>query len=239
MNFRVQLRLEALEERTVPSILYGTDPILTTVSDGGGPVINNAHVDLIFWGTGWSTTSGSALRINMQNAVDSILSGPYTSGLSQYRSSIGSGYRAFTHNITSSSPPSTFSDTDVRNMLTSNISSGTLPSPFGDSQLLYMVITQPGSSAGSLGGKHGYIDYGPYLNKAHYGWTFNNGSLDSYGSVVPYLDTVTWALSHELAEAVTDPELSEITVHDLNGWEEICDGNATHYTYRWNGYLVQ
>jgi hypothetical protein len=231
MNFRVQLRVEGLEERTVPSILYGTDPMLTTVSDGGGPVINNAHVDLIFWGTGWGTASGSALRTNMQSAVDSILSGPYTSSLSQYRPSIGSGYRAVTHNITSSSPPSVFSNADVNSMLKANIASGALPSPDSDSQLLYMVITQPGSSAGSAGGLHTYIDYGPGHNRAHYGWTINNG----------YLDTLTYFFSHETAEAVTDPEGSAIQVNPRNpsSWNEICDGDAQHYSYRLDGYRVQ
>src|SRR5262249_48904166 len=87
-KFRRQLTLEYLEQRTVPTILFGYYP-LTYTSDGGGPVINHAHVELVFWGPGWNVGSNPTLRANIQNAVDGILAGPYTSALSQYRSTIG------------------------------------------------------------------------------------------------------------------------------------------------------
>src|SRR5207245_3760869 len=137
-------------------------------SGGGGLVLDQVHVELIFWGSGWDTGQGGTLRSQTEAAVDSITSGPYLSYLSQYRDTIGSGYRAESVTIDSSDPPSVFSDTSVRNMLNSNMSNGTLPDPAGDPELVYMVIPQPGSTAGSQGGEHSYPNFGGAT--AHYGW---------------------------------------------------------------------
>src|SRR5262249_46335011 len=68
----------------------------------------------------------------------------------------------------------------------------------------------------------------------HYGWTINNGPLD----------TLTTIFSHELIEAVTDPEGTAIQVNPRNSgpggsWNEISDGEAMNYAYRLNGSLVQ
>src|SRR5438270_12769706 len=87
---RRPLCLEALEDRTVPSILFN-NATTTTISDEGGPVLDNVHVELIFWGSGWNTGQGPTLRSQTEAAVDSITGGPYLSYLSQYRASIGSG----------------------------------------------------------------------------------------------------------------------------------------------------
>jgi len=60
---RFRPTLECLEDRTVPSILFG-NPRGETVSDGGGPVLTNAHVELIFWGSEFaSTAAGQAATV--------------------------------------------------------------------------------------------------------------------------------------------------------------------------------
>jgi hypothetical protein len=223
---RRKLLLETLEDRTSPAILFhpGTT---ATVSDDGGRVLDHVHAELIFWGSGW--TNNVTLQANVNSGVDSILAGPYMSALSQFRSSIGPGSHTGTATITSSSPPAVFTRTDVLNMLGANINAGTLPNPANDSQLLYVVITQPGSSAGSRRGEHGlsYSTHGPY----HYVWTADDGSLD-------FLTTV---FSHELVESATDPEGTAIQVNprDSTNWNEIGDGEAQNYTYRLNNFVVQ
>jgi hypothetical protein len=223
-------QLELLEDRIAPTILFGSTAGKTLVS-GSGPVIAHAHVDLIFWGTGWNSGSGPALRTNMQTAVDSILAGPYMSGLSQHRG-IGNAIRTRSDPITTSSPGATFTDDQVNTMVGTNIGNHTLPDPSTDSQLLYMVVPQPGSLTGtSLNGEHNFGTAGS--TRFHYGWTLDNGALD----------TLTNLFSHELAEAVTDPEGTAITVSPADagtsGWFEIGDGAAQNYVYRLNGYLVQ
>jgi hypothetical protein len=122
-----------------------------------------------------------------------------------------------------------FHNSDVQAMLRDAINAHALPNPNNDGQLLYMVIPQPGTSAGSLAGEHSY-DYstdGLY----HYGWTINDGSLD----------TITSWFSHELVEAVTDPEGTAIQVNPRNAidWNEIGDHDAQNYSYRLNNVKVQ
>src|SRR5579883_1241000 len=87
---RPRLALETLEARTVPAILFSNN-FGRVPEDLGGPVINTAHVELIFWGSGWNSGSGPTLRTQVQDDVDSIVSGPYLTLLAQYRSSIQSG----------------------------------------------------------------------------------------------------------------------------------------------------
>jgi hypothetical protein len=225
-----RLLVEILEDRTVPSIVFNNAATATT-SDGGGPVINEAHIELVFWGSGWNTGSGPSLRTSMQSAVDSIAQGPYLAALSVYRSTIGSGSVADSITITSSNPPNPMTDNDVRNVLTTNINNGTLSNPDSDSQTIYLVIPQPGTSAGSLGGTHSFFSRGAGHNNAHYVWTRNISSLDD----------ITYFASHELAETVTDPEGTAIQVNPRSStnWNEIGDGQAQNYSYRLNGYLVQ
>jgi hypothetical protein len=138
--------LDCLEERTLPSIIFGSHSLVTT-SDNGGPVIANVQVELIFWGSKWTASpSSTPSAAAVENAVDSILTSGYLSGLSQYRSTLGTGSRVGTVFIADSSPPSHFTSANVNAMLLASISDGTLPAPGTDSRLLYMVVTQSGSS---------------------------------------------------------------------------------------------
>src|SRR6185295_5259853 len=101
-----------------------------------------------------------------------------------------------------------------------------------DNHLLYMVIPQPGSTdpTEGLGGYHAYND-DDQNNRYYYSWTINNGSLD----------TIDWFVSHELVEAMTDPDGRAIQVEPRNpdNWNEISDGAAQSIYARLNGYLVQ
>jgi hypothetical protein len=222
--------LETLEQRTVPSILFPKNDI-RTVRDNGGPVIEHADVELIFWGAGWNSGVGPTLRTNLTAAAGRIVSGPFLTLLSQYRSTIGPGSVVDALTIASSSPPSTFTDSQVQTMLRTNIGNGTLPDPGGDSQLLYMVIPQPGSIApGNIGGEHNSALSG--TTRFHYGWTIN----DSRQS------TITNIFSHELMEAASDAEPSfrpGLIIPATN--DEVCDGvpNLQNYTYVLNGDVVQ
>jgi hypothetical protein len=220
------LVLETLEDRNVPSILFNNQTT-ATVTDLGGKVLDHVHVELVYWGTGWS--SNVPLQNSMTSAVDTILAGPYLGALTQYRSSFGSGSHVGTATITSSSPPNVFTNSDVSAMLQANINSGALPSPANDPELLYMVIPQPGSTAGNLWGYHTYA----YSTKGKfdYGWTINNSVLD---------DNTTY-FSHELLEAASDPEGTAIQVNPPNSydWNELSDHEAQNYTYRLSNIRVQ
>jgi hypothetical protein len=219
-----RLRLETLEKRTVPSILFGNTS--NTIHDGGGPVLDHVHVELIFWGAGWNAHQD--IQATMTSAVDSILTGPYLSGLSQYRSTLGTGTRVGALTITSSSPPGLFSNGDVVSFLQTSINRGVVPSPASDGQLLYVVVPQPGSSTSNDWGYHSanYSTQGRF----HYAWTIDDGTLDTF----------TYNFSHELVESMTDPDGNAIQVNPSNpiNWNEIADNEAQQYSYRLNNILV-
>jgi hypothetical protein len=50
-------QVEALEARDLPSILFGST-IGKSIQDNHGPILTSAHVDLIFWGSGWNSGGG-------------------------------------------------------------------------------------------------------------------------------------------------------------------------------------
>src|SRR5262249_27501492 len=87
-------RLEVLEDRTAPAILFHQG-VAVTVSDHApgqarGPVLTNPQVELVFWGSNWNSGSNPTLRTNVTNAVTDIIGpSPYTNKLSQY--GVGTG----------------------------------------------------------------------------------------------------------------------------------------------------
>jgi hypothetical protein len=204
-------------------------------SDRGGPVLQSAKVLLIFWGTSWTgnppVTSASIIK-----AVQSIVGSPYMDRLHQYRA-IG---RATVHgSLTVSTPvgsspadpPHPFSDGDVSQLLTNLVNTGALPSPVSDPQLLYVVFMPPGvGSSGTFVGEHSSVSIGGA--NCHYAWLTNAGTLNGITSV----------FSHELVEAVTDPEGSAIIgdpgTCSQSGWCEIAD-ICTGSTVTINGVVVQ
>jgi hypothetical protein len=214
------LVLEPFEDRVLLSILFSSSGS-RTVQDNGGPVITYPSVDLIFWGTGWSAGSGPALRTSLEHAVDAILQGPYLTGLGQYRH-IGPGLRVRSDAITTSNPPSCFTNGQVNGMLLTNLGNHALPNPAIDNQLLYMVIPQPGSGTCSdIGGEH----FSDTFNGTHFhfGWTINNGNLD----------TLTTIFSHELVEAASDAEPNNnVAFYVPSTNDEIGDKEAQNYSYR-------
>jgi hypothetical protein len=186
--------------------------------DNGGPVIEIARVQLVYWGSAWGSNPPPTPSANQVTAtVENILSGSYMTGLAQYRQ-IGRGYLLGTSVYTASNPPNNFTDTDVSNFLRARIADGTLPPLDADNQNLYLVIMPQGVSNQNSGfiGEHTY-----YVDSAgrnvHFGWITNGGTLNG----------VTSILSHELVESVTDPEGSAITgvagTCTQGGWCEIGD----------------
>src|SRR5262249_55944271 len=105
---------------------------------------------------------------------------------------------------------------------------------------LYFVVPQPGSTATGCGciGRH-LADFASGNRVYPYGFTTNNTGIS--------LDTLTVIMSHEMAEAASNPEWN-ITIGGTNqaafhvpgsNGDEIGDGEAQNYTYRVNGALVQ
>ncbi len=207
-----------------------------TVSDGGGKKITNVNIHLLFWGSQWLKASNSPSAGSVVNAVDSILSGPYFNGLSQY--GVGSGQVADAFIITSPNPNNPFSDGDVSDMVWNLIDAGFFPEPddAGGRNEFFAFIMPPGVNTSDTGGvignhymAHDY-DFPFDWDTAWCCWVMNNGTLDF----------VTKIFSHELVEACTDPEGDAIQVNPRNSssWNEIGDicQNSSGFV---NGVFVQ
>jgi hypothetical protein len=222
------LRLEALEERAVPTILFSSAGS-RNVRDLGGPVITHVQLDLIFWGAGWNTGVGPNLKNQLTTSVGEMMNSPYLSGLSQYRG-VGNGSLLQTDLITTTNPATNFTDAQVSSFVATNINNQTLP-PATTSQIFYMVIPQPGSTGpgGGIGGEHGSGAAGGV--RYHYGWSITSSSN---------ADSINLIVSHELTEGITDSEVNFRTAFVVTPTnDEISDGEAQNYFYRLNGAVVQ
>src|SRR5262245_36282722 len=82
-----RLELEALEDRTVPTIVFtpqsGGDVIAPGSTNDG---MQHPTVNVIFSGSYWTTAQGQQDETALLNSAKSIMSGPYLSGLTQYGS---------------------------------------------------------------------------------------------------------------------------------------------------------
>jgi hypothetical protein len=204
-------------------------PVTTHFTDHGGPILTGVQVQLIFWGSAWSgSVTPSAAAVT--GAVTSILAGPYTTALYQYRR-IRRGALNGTPYVDNSDPPNPFSDDDVEKFIERLVTHGKIPAPSTSSQLLYCVIMPKGvmSSGGSFIGEHNSFPLSGV--NAHYAWVTNDGTLDF----------VTVIFSHELVESCSDPEgsavLGDAGVCKQPGWCEI--GDVPSRTDVVNGVRVQ
>jgi hypothetical protein len=201
-----------------------------SVSPHGGPVISHPAVETVYWGQDWTASKGPLPYLQpgqvygsfaagddqrQINEIDdfftNITNSPYLDLLNQY--GVSRGYFEG-HDIppASTSPPAngaTVTDPQIQGMLNGEIVAGRVPSPL-DSNQLYFVFMPPNVVVNAYGqtSTHDFSGY-------HYLFKDSLGQTVHY-AVIPYPDpalvfgTQTFAASHELAEAATDPE--------LNGW---------------------
>lgn len=215
----------------------GDAPPGTTVNYNGGELIRKAPTQLVFWGKGWTLPTSSPSASKVIQAVQDILSGPYMTALKQY--GIGRAYFRDAL-IVNDDPPNPFSTIDVMNLIWDLIDNGSFPEPDdGGGQNLYVVITDSSANYANINvavGFHGVAtDYDFPLDndKAWVAWVGSKGSFPNA------LDNITKTFSHELVEAVTDPEKDGYQTNGtFNGGNEIGDA-CNNGSGRLNGIAVQ
>jgi hypothetical protein len=186
--------------------------------DHGGPVLHTAQVHLAYWGSTWIASATSyPTPDQITAAIHTLIAGPYLTGLAQYRDIKPAVLRGSTL-ITSSDPPPGFTDEQLGDFLNSQIDAGVLPEPHRDNQTLYIVVmpTSAYARGGSdFVGEHSY--YTRHGQRIRFAWTDDTAS--------PF--TATKIISHELVEAITDPEDSAILgvagTCRQGGWCKIAD----------------
>jgi hypothetical protein len=286
----LRLQLEALEDRAVPAIIppgpphvlpgsfniaftpkFGPETIVKGSTNDG---MQNPSVNLVFSGPYWTTAQGQQDEANMLAAVQSILSGPYLTGLTQYGSD-GKANFSRSWNDTATVPlqpkigmPSASAlDDFLQNSIDNHPTY--IHDIYGHKHVappvntnwqhapIYVVVSDPNSSAQNPGGWNGgggyaYIQQGIFkVANIHMIWVGTNGpNRDPI-----WLDGFTSSLSHELAETISDPDASGITVQppkqlpwslsdntdpqDVTGQIADFEPASQRYGYRLNNYMVQ
>jgi hypothetical protein len=187
--------------------------------DHGGPVLHTAQIHLLYWGSHWPATGiYFPTPDQITAALQTLLVGPYLNELARYRGIQPAVLRS-SRTVTTSNPHNGFDDHDISNFLNAQLDGRVVPGPDPDNQTLYIVVLPVGISAGGyryeLDGEHDYYEH--HSQRIHFVWAAASGRLDS----------ATRIMSHELVEAITDPEGSAIRgvsrTCDQGGWCEIAD----------------
>ncbi len=199
--------------------------------DNNGPVLQVAQLFLIYWGSAWTATPPpTPTSAQITGACRTMMASAYMTGLAQYRG-IGRGFLRGSAVVTSSNPPSGFTDTQVANFIDGQITAGTVPPTDVDNQTLYCVVMPTGVNASNTSfiGEHTY--YNRSGQRIHFAWITNSGSLPA----------LTRIISHELVESATDPEgsafLGVAGTCSQGGWCEI--GDVCSSTSTLDGVTVQ
>jgi hypothetical protein len=186
-----------------------------SITDKGGARIVHCDLELIFWGSQWQTATNPSAG-NILAAVQTLLAGPYLAEMRQY------GFQGITlrgaTNFTTPNPPVNFKTSDVGDIVWSAIDQGIFPEPDDDGgRILYMVFMPTGTNgpASARGAHSDPSDYDfPFdIDYAWVGW-IGPGTLDYTMDV----------FSHELVEALSDPESDAWRMtRNINGGGEIGD----------------
>lgn len=165
----------------------------------GGPVIGRVKVNLVFWGAGVAPETRSQLEAFYRGLVDST----YMDQLSEY-SAIGRGSFGGALVIAPVNKSSRLTQADIEAELEAQIKGGGLPKP--DANSLYAIHFPDGYRVTISFGEScsaWFADHEVYRSKelgSIYYAIFPCDSGDSSN-----FRTLTFAASHELGEAVSDP----------------------------------
>jgi hypothetical protein len=225
---RVRPSLEILEDRTVP----------TDITYHGGPVIQNVQVNNIV--TGQQPVDTTTLMQDLVRDYLPLLGPNYGIGTGTLRSAV----------TANPLPGSTVSDDMVQNLVLQEINSGAVPPP--DGKQVYFVFLAPGQTdpTGPTGSYHsgmtvihdstGYHTAPPGGVPVSSGGTLNPFTIGPvYYAVVDgaHPSLATQSASHELAEAVTDPD--GLTGYiDLPSGIEVADVYETQPPFIVDGFKV-
>ena len=164
----------------------------------------------IFWGSGWLAEELTASAASLNAFFDFVLTSPLLDLLSEYSVSgkvIGHETRIASVTITDSDPLELETDAQIRAAIAGFIAAKQVPPPGPNT--LYFVYLPPGhgiTKQSIKGTESSCMDFCGY-----------HGASFPYYAVVPYadcdpctygsiLDSLTVISSHELCEAITDPE---------------------------------
>ena len=142
-----RLRLETLEDRTVPTVLFAPQFGNETTLRDGGQRINSPNVYVVLWGHSWGGLN-SANSQSVFNATSGVLANHYLDGLSQYGVTTNAHYKKLVFDDTPD-PASGFSEQSMKDEIGRLVQAGQLPNPFFTANIIVDMVTAPGIKSGA------------------------------------------------------------------------------------------
>jgi hypothetical protein len=236
-----RLGMESLEVRLQPAVTFH-----------GGAVLTHVEEQNIYVGSAWNTIQGRQVAQKLEQFAQTLVNSPFMDALTQAGYGVGRGTDTRGTIDPVSIRVGTVTDSQIQQEIQRLISQG-LAQP--DANRLYVVYMQPGVAVfnnhdGSSSTKDFLGYHGAFAGKDAHG-----RAVDIHYAVLPYpggpnftaasqgfannLDQLTAVTSHEVAEAVTDPNVN----YKQLGWYddahgEIGDITAGH-TQRMGQFLIQ
>lgn len=194
----------------------------TTLVNGGGPALPRPNIMPIFWGAEWASPSPPIAPATILERMQTIIDGPYLDGLIQYGFTgkpnlLGPRY------VTGSEPAAVSSvagwQNEGMNLLNGMIDDDQLAEPDEDwsrFSVIFMPSTAayPTDATGTTFGFHTsfqWVDYDLFdVDDDPYRYAVIG--TRPFGAISG-LDMTTYSFSHELVEAMTDPD-------GTSGWRQ-------------------
>jgi hypothetical protein len=224
--------LEALEERAVP-----------TVTPHAYSVLPNVQVQALYYGSNWYNDPSLFQQTGQfEGFLHDVVHSSYVDMLTNAGYDVGRGSWSG-GKINMSNLGSVVQDSDVRNAIQSSIDGGNPLAPPGGNRL-YVVYVEPNvevfhDNQNSVRDFVGYHDafngadrYGHAVTIHYAVITTPGGTVGNHKNHVALnnFDEMTTASSHELAEAITDP--------NSNGWRDDAFGDKGEIGDLANGQVV-
>ena len=178
----------------------------------GGALIRNVKVSTLFWGQEWQGSGGPDYLNGFFEAL--FYDGGFMANLSQYSAG---GYQIGNGQLVAADLDAAaltwVSESQIKEEIRAEIAGGNLPQPEADS--LYVVYTPPDVLVVDDQGKDSVHDFAGF-----HGYDTEGGFAFALIAATQDAPTATVTSSHELAEAVTDPQVNAGTP----GWYDNNNG---------------
>jgi hypothetical protein len=235
---RTRLELEGLEERQLMSVTYW-----------GGAVLPNVKVQGLYVGDQWSSNATLSGQFNyLDGFLNNIVNSRYMDALTNAGYGVGRGSAAGGIISYANLPDgSTLEDSTLQSWLGYYVDHGNVQA--ADANTLYVCFVEPnvivhtsfGNSVNNFRGYHTAFT-SPNGSTVRYAvLAYPRGTVNNAGvSFLSDIDSITKSASHEIAEAVTDPDID----YGTKGWYDNVVGGEigdikNDQVVRLNGYAVQ
>jgi hypothetical protein len=220
---------------------------LLTVTFNGGELLPHVEVQALYYGSKWSTDpQAHAQSQQFDTYLNYLVGSPYMTALSTAGYNVGTGTAQAGVTDNTVLKGHRITDGKLRSAVQADIDSGVLAAP--DANRLYVIFVQPGTivKAGFGTSVRSFLGYHDHFK----GHDAQGKSHDIRYAVLPYqsrpnavdhsapdqFGSMTSTISHEVAEAATDPVPGDSWYdNDFNG--EIADLTDSSVTL--DGYYVQ